>query len=219
VLTPGVILDLDDTLFLERDYVRSGLAAAGEHVTTTLGVRGFADVAIALFEDGVRGTTFNQALLRLGIEPTEQLVADLVGVYRRHAPAIGLLPDAARLIARLDPRYLGVVTDGPLDSQRAKAQAVGAPAWATLIVYTAELGPGYGKPHELAFSMHEARAGLAGDQLTYVADNPTKDFGGPKALGWTTVRIRRPGALHAALASGSDVDREVVSLDQLAQPR
>jgi len=215
VLTPGVILDLDDTLFLERDYVISGLTAVGAHVAATRGVPGVGEVAIALFEAGVRGTTFDQALARVGIEPTVPLVAELVGVYRRHAPAIGLLPDAARLIARLEDRYRGVVTDGPLDSQRAKALAVGAPGWAELIVYTAELGPGFGKPHERAFSMHEAHTGLTGDQFTYIADNPTKDFGGPKARGWRTIRIRRPASLHAGLASGEDVDAEITSLDEL----
>jgi len=215
VLTPGVILDLDDTLFLERDYVISGFTAVGEHVAATRRVPGFGKVAISLFELGVQGTTFDQALARVGIEPTAALVAELVGVYRRHAPTIGLLPDAAGLVAGLGDHYLGVVTDGPLDSQRAKALAVGAPGWAELIVYTAELGPGFGKPHELAFSMHEARTGLPGDQFTYIADNPTKDFGGPKARGWRTIRIRRPASLHAGLASGEDVDAEITSLDEL----
>jgi putative hydrolase of the HAD superfamily len=216
VLRRGVILDLDDTLFLERDYVRSGMAAVGAHVAATHGVAGFAEVATELFTAGVRGTTFNQTLERLGMTPDAQLVAELVDVYRRHTPTITLLPDAARLIAHLDGRYLGVVTDGPLDSQRAKAQAVGAPAWAQLIVYTAELGPGFGKPHQLAFSMHEDRADLAGPEFTYIADNPTKDFAGPKSLGWATIRIRRPESLHATCASGRDVDLEIVSLDELA---
>ncbi len=215
MLTRCVVLDLDDTLFLERDYVVSGLRAAGAYVAATTGRHGFADAAVALFEAGVRGTTVNQALEGLGIEPTDQRVAELVGVYRRHVPAIDLLPDAARLIERLDGRYLGVVTDGAIDSQRAKAQAVDAPRWAELIVYTAELGPGFGKPHELGFSMHETRIGLPGDQFTYIADNPAKDFGGPKARGWRTIRIRRPASLHAALASGSDVDAEITSLDEL----
>ena len=63
--------------------------------------------------------------------------------------------------------------------------------------------------------MHEARTGLTGDQFTYIADNPTKDFGGPKARGWRTIRIRRPASLHAGLASGEDVDAEITSLDEL----
>jgi len=215
MLTRCVILDLDDTLFLERDYVISGFTAVGAHVAARFGRTDFAQTAIALFEGGVRGTTFNQTLAQLGISPTDDLISELLDVYRRHVPAIALLPDAQRLISRLSGRYIGVVTDGPPESQRAKADAVGAPDWAQLVVYTAELGVGFGKPHERGFAIHEEQTGLAGDQFTYIADNPTKDFAGPKARGWTTIRVRRPESLHAALASGHDVDVELASLDDV----
>jgi putative hydrolase of the HAD superfamily len=215
VLTDCVILDLDDTLFLERDYVVSGFRAVGRDIAARYGVAGFDDAAIRLFATGVRGTTFNRALEDVGISPTDALVAELVAAYRSHAPAIELLPDAQRLIDALGGRYLGVVTDGPLESQRAKAAAVGAPGWADLIVYTAELGPGFGKPHPLGFSLHEDRARQPGTRFSYVADNPAKDFAGPKSRGWTTIRIRRPESLHAAVPSGSDVDVEIATLDEL----
>jgi putative hydrolase of the HAD superfamily len=215
VLTSCVVLDLDDTLFLERDYVISGLRAVGRHVEDAHGYRDFADVAIALFDAGIRGTTFDQALQEIGVTPTEELIAELVGTYRTHAPSIALLPDAERLVAALQDRYVGVVTDGPIDSQRGKALAIGAPNWTDLIVYTAELGPGFGKPHPLGFSLHEARAGLPGERFTYIADNPTKDFAAPRARGWATIRIRRPLSLHADLDSGDDVDLEFASLDDV----
>jgi putative hydrolase of the HAD superfamily len=51
----------------------------------------------------------------------------------------------------------------------------------------------------------------------YVADNPIKDFAGPRRLGWRTVRIRRPGGLHADLPSGDDVEQEIASLDELSE--
>ena len=217
MLTTCVILDLDDTLFLERDYVLSGLRAVGTHAAEAHECAGLSDAAIALFETGARGTTFDQALRELGVTPTPELVAELVAVYRNHTPSIAMLPDAERLVGDLTGRYVGVVTDGPLESQRGKARAIGAPGWTDLIVYTAELGPGFGKPHPLGFSMHEARAGQPGEQFTYIADNPSKDFAGPKARGWTTVRIRRPPSLHAGLESGPDVDLEVTSLDDLVR--
>ncbi len=150
------------------------------------------------------------------IAPTAELVAELVDVYRRHTPTIRLLPDAARLIARLDGRYLGVVTEARSTASVPRRTRSALQLGRQLIVYTAELGPGFGKPHQLAFSMHEDRAGLAGPEFTYIADNPTKDFAGPKSLGWATIRIRRPESLHAERASGRDVDREIVSLDELA---
>lgn len=210
-----MILDLDDTLFLERDYVLSGLRAVGEHVATTYGRTGFGDVAVALFEAGVRGDTFNRALVAVGLPDDEPTVRSLVEVYRRHSPDIALTPDARRLIPRLRGRYLGVVTDGPLESQRAKALAVGAPRWSSAVIYTAELGPGFGKPHPRAFAMHQVAAGRKGAACVYVADNPNKDFAGPKSLGWATVRIRRPESLHAAVPNGDLVDLEIASLDEL----
>ena len=48
-----------------------------------------------------------------------------------------------------------------------------------------------------------------------MADNPAKDFAGPRSLGWHTVRLRRADGLHAAAPSGPDVDREIVTLDEL----
>ncbi|MEZ5265540.1 MAG: hypothetical protein R2755_28010 [Acidimicrobiales bacterium] len=49
--------------------------------------------------------------------------------------------------------FLAVVTDGPLASQRAKARALSAERWADLVVCTAALGPGMGKPHPRAFEL------------------------------------------------------------------
>ena len=210
-----MILDLDDTLFLERDYVLSGLRAVGEHVASTYGRTGFGDVAVGMFEAGVRGDTFNRALAALDLPHDDRTIHRLVEVYRRHTPAITLTPDARRLIPRLRGRYVGVVTDGPLDSQRAKALAVGAPQWSSAVIYTTELGPGFGKPHPRAFAMQQAAAGRSGADCMYVADNPTKDFAGPKSLGWATVRIRRPESLHATVPSGDLVDLEIASLDEL----
>jgi putative hydrolase of the HAD superfamily len=216
VLPACVILDLDDTLFLERDYVISGLRAVGKLVQSRVGRAGFAQIAIGLFENGVRGDTFNRALAELGIRDDAALVGELVAAYRCHEPAITLEPDAARLVARLRGRYVGVVTDGPLESQRAKARAVGAPGWTSLVICTAELGSGFAKPHPRAFAMHQTAAGRRGAECVYIADNPAKDFAGPKSLGWATVRLRRAQSLHAGLPSDGLVDDEIVSLDELA---
>ena len=216
MLPACVILDLDDTLFLERDYVTSGLTAVGEYVRRALGCEGFAEIATRMFNDGVRGDTFNRALAELGVADDPDMIGDLVATYRRHEPSIDLEPDARRLISGLRGHYVGVVTDGPLDSQRAKARAVGAPGWASLVICTAELGPGFGKPHPRAFAMHQVASGRSGAACVYVADNPAKDFAGPKSLGWSTVRLRRPDSLHAQVPSDALVDREIISLDELA---
>jgi putative hydrolase of the HAD superfamily len=211
-----VVLDIDDTLYLERDYVRSGFAAVGVWARDELGVDGLDDRAWAAFEAGTRRTIFDEALAAAGVEATADLVPRLVQVYRSHAPTIEMFSDARGWLERLAPHVaLAVVTDGPLASQQAKASALRLSRWADLIVFTETLGPGRGKPHPAAFEQLEREVGLHADRCAYVADNPTKDFVAPRRLGWRTVRVRRPGSLHADVPSGDDVDAEITSLDDL----
>jgi putative hydrolase of the HAD superfamily len=211
-----VAFDMDDTLYLERDYVRSGFAAIGEWARRELGVQDLGDRAWAAFEAGVRGRIFDEALMACGVQANGSLVPRLVDVYRSHAPAIELLDDVrAWLAAPPTGVALAVVTDGPLASQRAKAAALGLASWAHPVVFTEALGPGRGKPHPAAFERVEAATGLAAAACTYVADNPAKDFAGPRRRGWRTVRVRRTGSLHAGAGSGDDVDAEITGFEAL----
>lgn len=213
-----VAFDLDDTLFLERDYVRSGFTAVGDWVARNLGLAGFARQAWTLFEGGSRGTIFDEVLAARHVDPTSALIQDLVEIYRRHEPEIELLADASACLAQLhDQVTLAAITDGPVQSQRAKVKALGLDRWMATIICTAELGSGFEKPNPRAFQIVEERTGCHGPQCVYVADNPGKDFPGPSQLGWRTVRISRPAGLHYAVASGPDVNGEVASLGELPQ--
>ena len=205
----GIVFDIDDTLYLERDYVRSGFEAVGEHLDASLRIAGFANAAWSLFEEGVRGNTINRALSILGIDPTEQLIQELIGAYREHVPRIALLEDVRAAINTLASEGvpMGVITDGPAASQRAKASALGLHQSIQTIIFTDELGRGFSKPDPRSFVMIAAALGRP-DRLTYVADNPAKDFKAPHGLGWRTWRLRRPGGLHLAQDSGPDIDLE-----------
>ncbi len=207
-----LVLDVDDTLYLERDYVRSGFEA----VAAFLDEPRFATVAWGLFCDGVRGDTFDRTLAVLDL-PRAAHVEELVACYRDHAPVIALADDAVRLLdaARGAGMALAAVTDGPLSSQQAKVAALGLAAWGVDVVCTASYGPGFGKPHPRAFTDIASRVGRVDPSaFVYVADNPTKDFAAPADLGWATVRVRRVGSLHEDVASRSTVDAEVADLDQ-----
>lgn len=215
-----VVFDLDDTVYLERDYVRSGFAAVGSWAEEALAATGFGRCCWELFCSGVRHRTFDEALHRLGVGGDAALVRDLVNRYRSHVPDIALLADARRAIATLqaDGVAVGVLTDGPLESQRAKATALGTADWAQRVVFTDELGPSATKPSPAGFIRLQQSFGVAARECIYVGDNPHKDFGGPATLGWRTVRVRRPGALHVDVPSGADVAVEVVELGTSLTP-
>jgi putative hydrolase of the HAD superfamily len=213
-----VVFDIDDTLYLERDYVRSGFRAAGLWADRVLGVPDLADRAWTAFEDGVRGTVFDVALANSGCEATPELIAKLVACYRGHVPDIKLLDDARACLDLLDLEAdvdVAVVSDGPLASQQAKARSLGLATWSGHVIFTEELGVGFGKPHPRAFELVEQRVGVSADRCAYVADNPIKDFVAPHQLGWTTIRIRRQHGLHFAAESGDDIHHEAADLTDL----
>lgn len=212
-----VVFDIDDTLYLERDYARSGFQSVGEWVRTNLGIPDFADLAWRALEDGVRGSVFDVVLKERGVEPTPEVVGRLVAVYRTHDPSIELTPDARYCLDALSERHaMAVVTDGPIDSQRAKARALHLDRWIDPILFTAELGPDYVKPLPRGFQMVEEVTGCSAGECVYVADNPSKDFTGPKSLGWRTIRVRRREGLHYAIEADADIDLEMLDLWHLS---
>lgn len=213
-----VTFDLDDTLYLEREYVRSGFDAVGLWTKDRLGIEDFSARAWAAFEAGVRGSIFDAALVSAGVEPDPETIKELVVVYRAHTPLIRPLPDATACVTSIiGQALLAVVSDGPLESQRAKANVLGVQAWSTLTVLTTELGDGFGKPDPRSFRLVERATSASGDECVYLADNPAKDFGGPRSLGWRTVRVRRRGSLHEKVDSTDEVDAEVQDLSSVVK--
>jgi putative hydrolase of the HAD superfamily len=213
-----LVFDLDDTLYLEADFVRSGFFAVDQWSQTTHGIEGFFEQAWALFEAGARGNIFDLALDALGVD--HELVQDMVTVYREHRPTIACQPDAERILADVD-RYRGfaIVTDGYALTQKRKVDALGVARFCAPVIRTDVWGRDYWKPHPRSFETIQAHYDAPPEAFTYIGDNPKKDFVSPKALGWHSVRIRRAGALHAELEVAPDLEaaETIESLDELAR--
>lgn len=182
-LNDRVVFDLDDTLFPERAFVRSGFDAVGNWVLGRTGKDGFAAQCRAMFEAGRRGDIFDRALMATGL-PAD-LAPQLVAVYRDHQPRISLYPDARLwLEARGGP--FALITDGPERTQRNKIAALGLSRWFDLMIPTGQWVGNYAKPHPRAFELVQEHA--HGRPCIYVADNATKDFVTPNRMGWRTVQ-------------------------------
>jgi putative hydrolase of the HAD superfamily len=214
----SVVFDLDDTLYLEREYVRSGFTAVGDWILSERSMEGFADRAWRLFEEGARGDIFNKALVASGCDADNDLIAEMVATYRRHRPSIALESDVVPVLEYLQVRHRSaLISDGPSESQRRKVETLELTKWVETIILTSEMGFGCGKPSPAAFRLVESRLGAESSSCVYVGDNPAKDFVAPKSLGWTTVRVRRKGGLHEFAPSDDDVDIEIPDLRNLTR--
>lgn len=214
-----LVFDLDDTLYPERDYVRSGFEAVGLFLKSSLGVEGFSALAYNQFLSGVRANTFNLALDTLSVKYDDALITEIVNIYRNHIPEIKLFDDAREVLPKLSKNYkLALITDGAFESQRKKISALDIEKYFDLIVVTDELGKNreFWKPNKKSFEMVSNFFLAPNSSCVYIGDNCEKDFLAPNALGWSSIKIVRDGAIHTRVHTDERAPkREIVSLLEL----
>src|SRR5262245_45874481 len=122
----AIIFDLDDTLYLEREYAISGYRFVAAAFQDRLGgdvARAVAAMTAAL-DHGDRRHVFDQALAQLGQPQDPELVRRMADAYRRHPPRIEFCADVRPALTRLRPLVrLGLLTDGPAEQQSLKIAA------------------------------------------------------------------------------------------------
>lgn len=212
-----VVFDLDDTLYLERDYVLSGLTATGAWAKNALGIDGLGPIMCALFRSGQRTRIFDDGLRAVGHPSSPEIVARMLTAYRQHRPRIALAEDATTFLRHHQADvHFAVITDGFLDAQKRKIRALGLNRLGLRLgICTDRWGRDCWKPNPRAFEHVEAVFGTSGLACTYVADNPAKDFIAPKRLGWRTVRVNREEKIvHLQDTESVDADRVIQNFDQ-----
>jgi putative hydrolase of the HAD superfamily len=213
------IFDLDDTLYPERDYVRSGFRAVGEWAERRLNLSQAIVTAQlqSLFDGGFRGDAFQWWLSEQGLP--ESLLPEMVKIYREHAPRIALYPDAEPALRELQPRFrLGLLTEGRRAGQEIKIRTLGVERWFEAVVILGEEDRGEWKPSRKPFDRILGMLAVSGPDAACVGDNPAKDFRGAREAGMRAVRIRREGGLHEEEepANAWDApDCEIRSLEEL----
>lgn len=215
----AIVFDLDDTLYAERDYVRSGFSVVAHSFVIELGdATATLDRLTQLFESPHRSRAFDVLLTERGLDGRRDLLDRMIHCYRNHIPTIRPFPDAIDAIDQLRGRVqLGLITDGRADGQRRKIRALGLAEKFDEIIVTSELGEGYSKPHPRAFEEMATRLGVAHNACVYVGDNPSKDFVAPNALGWRTIQVCGEGRLYGGLTSapGGEPQQIIDSLHAL----
>ena len=182
-LQPGslIILDLDDTLYSEREFERSGFRA----ILDTL------DVAhTVLLDDLLERSRQGQDVFE-HLKFDEHLRHVALAIYRQHNPTISLYPDAAVFIEQALHAgcALAIATEGRSVTQRNKISALGLAEKITHVLISEEVGHLKIEPDFFSDLLPLANEG----PCLMIGDNPAKDFVVPNSQKWDTYMLADRG--------------------------
>ncbi|WP_029431099.1 HAD family hydrolase [Blastococcus sp. URHD0036] len=200
----AVVVDLDDTLYPQADYLAGAAAAVGVAATGlgVDGVRVHAALVRELAAGSDAGGTIDRALLAAGVPAGDlpALVPPLVAAFTGHepdslAPYAGV-PEALAALAAVAP--LGCLTDGNPVIQDAKVAATGLrPLLGPVLVTDTLGGRAARKPSPVGLVALADALGVPAERLLVIGDRPGKDVAVAAAVGARAIRIRQGEYAHA----------------------
>lgn len=202
----AVVFDLDDTLYNESDYVRSGFREIAKFLIDIWGSglyskKAIEDLLFTAFENGE--PAIDRLFAHCHCQDTG-LKAECLRRYREHFPQITLPEEHRQLLVRLreSGKRIGIVTDGRVEGQENKIRALQLDSLIDEYVITDSLAGNadvrlFRKPNPLAFRVIRERFGVSFEDMIYVGDNIQKDFQGPVSLGMMAVWYRNAQGIYS----------------------
>lgn len=207
---------MDDTLYDEYTYVRSGFRAVANFLSEVLLVP-----ANELYhwmwkrlQTNGRGAIFDDLLQEHGAY-TSTLAKKCVSIYRMHEPDIQLPKETEDCLKVLKNFPLYLVTDGNKIAQYQKVQALGLYDVMEHCYITHRYGLKNSKPSPYCFLHIQKREEVPAEDIVYIADNPHKDFVGIKPLGFRTIRIMTGEYRHIEMSDEYEAELRIGSLKEL----
>lgn len=191
-----VVFDLDDTLYKEIDYYKSGVKFLYQKYLNK-------ELNTSSKELKLDYNWLDEIIQKCRVSK-ELILND----YRTHLPEITLSNEAKRVLQqlRVDNVKMSLVTDGRSITQRNKIQALEISSYFERIIISEEIGTE--KPNHTNFT--QAIENYKCKKIIYVADNPKKDFLGPNELGWVSICL---------LDDGQNIHPQNFNLDKSYLPK
>ena len=203
-----VVFDLDDTLYKEIDYVKSGF----RHIASLMSnVNVSEEEVYQMMQDTYMqgGNAFETVVMKYGFHLFN--VQWMIAVYRNHKPRIALADDtrATLDVLKANATVMGIITDGRRKQQMNKVEALDLGRYMddeNVIINEVE---DRHKPDRRSFKIFMEKYGKYSDYW-FVGDNTGKDFMAPNSLGWTTICL---------LDDGRNIHKQNFDHDKLVLPR
>ena len=208
-----VCFDLDDTLYKEIDFLKSGYRKVAELVEKRYGIdaRTAYDQMMVWYQRG--DNAFANLNEKYGIDNP---IGDYLNVYRFHHPLLALSLDVKKVLATLKEAgcELGIITDGRKITQKQKIEALGLEEWISPDLALINEDKKYFKPNHWSFDrmMLSCYEMFPNSELVfyYVGDNTEKDFLAPNELGWTSICL---------LDDGRNIHKQDFKIDKKRLPQ
>ena len=201
-MSHAVVFDLDDTLAVTDRDRETLLSTAADRAGESLSFDRSAYLEAHREHSGTRTREpVFEALVGEG-------APDLTRAYREAVgEALGPVEGAEPLLATLQTRYrLGLLTDGPGETQRDKLRRLG---WTDAFDATVVTGPiGAPKPDARAFEAIAEALGTVPGRAIYVGDDPERDVRGAAAAGFRPIQVCYDGGPDPAPAAEATVRRD-----------
>jgi putative hydrolase of the HAD superfamily len=192
----AIIFDMDDTLFLEEEYVLSGFKEVSFFLNLKFGIdarESYKFLKNRFIKHG-RKKIFNCLLNRhvqilKGVN-INNLIAELVEVYRKHKPDIELNPMVINVLTNIRQKKIKIViaTDGLSTMQENKFVALGLDKLVDNVVYC--WSHDAAKPSKKCFKIAAKMVGVGIEDCMVVGDHPEHDIIPARMLGIKSYRVR-----------------------------
>ena len=186
----AVIFDLDDTLYNECDYVRSGYERVAEYLVKHTKKMSESDIVDYLYQAFEQKKMAIDCLFAECEDLDSELKSRCIQIYRENNPNLKLPQESRDLLLELRARgkKIGIITDGRVEGQKNKIKALDLLPLIDEYIITDELAGNsdvakFRKPNTLAFQIMHERLGIEYDDMVYIGDNRSKDFQAPICLG------------------------------------
>ena len=189
----AIVFDLDDTLYSEKEYVKSGYSVVSQILPQ---IKNAESKLWKAFEE--KKSAIDELLLSEGIY-SDKLKQKCLETYRFHQPTIHLYDGVVEMLELLRKRgfLLGIITDGRSEGQQSKLKALNLAEFVDCIIITDELGGiEFRKPNEKAFCEMQKKLNIPFEKMAYVGDNTTKDFIAPQKLGMKSIWFSNPDGIY-----------------------
>jgi putative hydrolase of the HAD superfamily len=199
-------------------FVKGGFKAVSLYISKNSNIeqKVVYQLLLDVLEEHGRGKTFDIVLKKLGLY-NKKFIPKLVEVYRTHKPNLFLYPEVNGVLVALRKQgyKLGIITDGNVEVQRNKVDALTVKEFFDCMIFSDEYGIEKQKPDPLPYQKAMEKLEASANETVYIGDNPYKDFITARKLGIFTIRIMRGQYKNIKLRKEYESDCQIQNLENI----